>query len=202
MLQYTFLHFNEESFALNDVYKEASWYESGCDFGLITNPFTAERDNGTSVAEGRDDSPDSVTLFLVKENMAFCRGEKQKFISLSKTCNYGLECGSHYKYGYLNPPYQFDSNDESQRMNVLEAMKAYRGWISKLSTSSDISLPEGVVKLIWEYWKNGPPPYLFVEKGDLLLLARYKEEVIDPACPELVSTITREHMVLGRPKRD
>jgi len=118
LLQYTFLHFNEESFALNDVYKEASWYESGCDFGLITNPNTAERDNSTSVAEGRDDSPDSVTLFLAKENMAFCRGEKQKFISLSKTCNYGLECGSHYKYGYLNPSYQFDSNDESQRMNV------------------------------------------------------------------------------------
>jgi len=199
LLQYTFLHFGEESFALNDVYNEASWYESGCDFGLITNPNTAERDNSTSVAEGRDDSPDSVTLFLAKENMAFCRGEKQKFISLSKTCNYGLECGSHYKYGYLNPSYQFDSNDESQRMNVLETMKAYQGsMISKLSTSSGKSLPEGVVNLIWQYWKNCPPPYLFVEKGDLLLLARYKEEVIDPACPELVSTITREHMVLGR----
>jgi len=203
LLQYTFLHFNENSFVLNDVYEEASWYESGCDFGLITNPNTTERDNSTAVAEGRDDSLDSVTLFLAKENMAFCRGEKQKFISLSKTCNYGLECGSHYKYGYLNPPYQFDSNDESQRMNVLETMGAYRGsWISKLSTSSGISLPEGVVNLIWGYWKNGPPPYLFVEKGDLLLLARYKEEVIDPACPELVSTITREHMVLGRPDRD
>ena len=171
---------------------------------MITNPFTAKRlDNDAATTEGRDDSPNSVTLFLAKENMAFCRGKKQKFISLSKTCNYGLECGSHYTYGHLNPPYQFDSNDESQRMNVLETMKAYRGsWISKLSKSSDISLPEGVVNLIWQYWKNGPPPYLFVEKGDLLLLARYKEEVIDPACPELVSTITREHMVLGRPDRD
>ena len=52
--------------------------------------------------------------------------------------------------------------------------------------------------LIWEYWQTGPPPYLFVNKGDFLLLARCEENIPDPDIPDIVSrTVRREHVVLA-----
>ena len=60
-------------------------------------------------------------------------------------------------------------------------------------------LPDAAAHLVWEYWKTGPPPYLIVNRGDLLLLARKKETIPDPEFPEnLQVTVTREHVVLAR----
>ena len=90
--------------------------------------------------------------------------------------------------------------DETQRMSVLQRMQAYRGsWISKLFPR-DMVLPDGVAHLIWEFGQRGPPPYLFVNKGDLLLLARCEESLPDPEYPQVLDmNFTREHLVLARP---
>ena len=86
------------------------------------------------------------------------------------------------------------------RMNVLQRMQAYRStsWICKLCPN-DMNLPDDAAHLIWEYWQTGPPPYLFVNKGDLLLLARKEEVMPDPDLSDIVQvTVTREHVVLAR----
>eukprot|EP00592_Proboscia_alata_P005422 CAMPEP_0194373366 /NCGR_PEP_ID=MMETSP0174-20130528/21795_1 /TAXON_ID=216777 /ORGANISM="Proboscia alata, Strain PI-D3" /LENGTH=395 /DNA_ID=CAMNT_0039152391 /DNA_START=309 /DNA_END=1494 /DNA_ORIENTATION=+ len=190
----TFLHFDERSFVLGGDYKNASWYASGSEYGFgLTKPSRNLFDN-----EGGD-THNSVTLFRVNESMAFARGDKQTFISLEKPHNHGTECGSpHDKYGYCD----VDDSPGNVRMNLIETMQSYRGsWISKLSTG--VEIPDGVAHLIWEYFQTGPPPYLFVNKGDLLLLARCKESVPDLDFPEMISSaVTREHLVLARPKRE
>ena len=204
--RFSFFHFNEDTFVvLDEMYNNASWFDSGNElgrFGLISyvNPHRNEEEEEDDDDGRSGDS--SLTIFRVNESMAFARGDKQDFISLENPPNHGVECGSNYdKYGYLETE---NSNDNVDHIGTLiERMQAYRGsWISKLRPSSsdmNISIPDGVEHLIWEYWQTGPPPYLFVNKGDLLLLARCEENIPDPELPEMLSlTVRREHLVLAR----
>mmetsp|Transcript_36210 Transcript_36210/g.66507 ORF Transcript_36210/g.66507 Transcript_36210/m.66507 type:complete len:318 (+) Transcript_36210:492-1445(+) len=184
------LHFDERRFDLDRDYENASWFASGseCDFGLI-NPLS----NGEDPNDDAGEAKNSVTVFKVNESMAFARGDKQRFVSLEDPSNYGSDCGSNYEKLF------FPTHDKTHQMNMMERMQAYRGsWICKLCPS--ITIPEVVAHLIWEYWQTGPPPFLFVERGDLLLLARCEETVPDPDFPDnLIATVTREHLVLARP---
>ena len=200
---WTFFQFDEVQFYQNqnqddNSYTSASWYHSGCecDFGLILNP---QRSNEQDANNDEREAGNTVTLFIASESMAFARGDKQHFVSLERPNNYGIECNSHYKYNerYFDPDYV---DNDLHRMNVLQKMQAYRSttWICKLCPTG-IILPDAVAHLIWEYWKTGPPPYLIVNKGDLILLARKKESIPDPEHPEfLQATVTREHVVLAR----
>ena len=200
---WTLFHFDELHFKQNqdNRYKEASWYASGseCDFGIINS-----QDNEQDADEGEREDADAndgeredgntVTLFIANESMAFARGDRQHFVSLERPNNYGSECNSHYNFYF-----RYEEND-MHRMNVLQRMQAYRSttWICKLCPT-DLILPDTAAHLIWEYWQTGPPPYLFVERGDLLLLARKKEDIPDPDLPEVLKvTLTREHVVLAR----
>lgn len=199
---WTFFQFDERQFYQNqnqddNSYKSASWYNSGCecDFGLI-NP---QRSNEEDANEDESETGNTATIFIANESMAFARGDKQHFVSLERPNNYGIECNSHYKY---NERY-FDSDyvdNDMHRMDVLQKMQAYRSttWICKLCPTGMI-LPDAAAHLVWEYWKTGPPPYLIVNRGDLILLARKKETIPDPEFPEnLQVTVTREHVVLAR----
>lgn len=197
------LHFNEP----NNRYKEASWYASGseCDFGLINSQDNEQdADDGeredADANDGEREDRNTVTLFIANESMAFARGDRQHFVSLERPNNYGSECNSHYNsYLGYNDHFRYEEND-MHRMNVLQRMQAYRSttWICKLCPT-DMILPDDAAHLIWEYWQTGPPPYLFVERGDLLLLARKKEDIPDPDLPEVLKvTLTREHVVLAR----
>jgi hypothetical protein len=72
------------------------------------------------------------------------------------------------------------SFDDKHQIHVIEKMKAYHGsWISKLCPSN-MTLPEGISRLVWEYRKSGPPP-LFTD------------------VPWITVPVTREHVVLVRP---
>lgn len=184
--EYTFLHFDEQTFNLDQDYKNASWFASGSDveFGLTKYPL--DDDN--------DENMNSVTIFRADENMAFAKGRMQQFVSLDNAFNAGLDGSIHGR--------RDDDEIETHRVNVIEKMQVYRGsWISNLCPS-DMNLPEGVAHLIWEYWQEGPSPFLFVHKGDLLLLARHDLHLPDPD-PEVpvIVTVTREHLVLARPQR-
>jgi hypothetical protein len=201
---WTFFEFDERQFYHNqnqddDVYKSASWYNSGCEcnFGLI-NP---QRGNEEDANEDERETGNTVTLFIANESMAFARGDKQQFVSLERPNNYGIECNSHYNSLYKREYFDSDYEDnDMHRMNVLQKMQAYRSttWICKLCPTG-MMLPDAVGHLIWEYWKTGPPPYLIVNEGDLILLARKKETIPDPDLPEFLQvTVTREHVVLAR----
>ena len=211
---WSFLHFDERSFVLDDEerYESASWFGSGSEvnFGLITSSQNTDGDSDEEDEdpEEEEQAKNNVTLFKVNETMAFAKGDKQRFISLERSCNIGVECGSHYdsryKRQYFDPPYEYANNNA--RIKVLQDMQAYRStsWICKLCPS-DMIFPEAVGNLIREYWQAGPPPYLIVNKGDLLLLARHEEIVPDPDFPnqeESCIAVTREHVVLARPKKD
>ena len=138
------------------------------------------------------------TLLRANESMAFARGEQQRFISLDDPNNYGTECGTHYDHRCGYGIDTWDKDDKFQQMKMIETIQAYRGsWIRKLPPGA-LQIPEDVVHSIWEYYKEGPPPFIFVNKGDLLLLARYEEQVPDPEDPVVV-TVTREHVILARP---
>lgn len=191
--EYTFFHFDEQSFRLNQekTYQNASWYGSGSefDFGLIKNP-----DNDVNSTNAKN----SVTIFIADENMAFAKGRsEQHYASLDDPFNAGIDREPWHIH-------LFSDACEHHRANVLDKMKAYRGsWISNLCPPNMI-LPDLVTHLIWEYWQEGPPPFLFVHKGDLLLLARYELGLPDPDplfADSVGVTVTREHLVLARPRK-
>ncbi|KAL7527249.1 hypothetical protein ACHAWF_002103, partial [Thalassiosira exigua] len=191
-----FFHFDERLFVMDQSDHCASWRRSGSElnFGLAHHPCSRDEED-----DPRGNREDSVTLFRVNEPMAFARGQKQQFISLKDPANYGTESGSYHIH-YASMP----DEDERYQKKVVEKMRAYRGsWISKLCQGG-VELPDSVAHLIAEYWQTkAPPPYLFVEEGDLLLLGRYQERIPDPDFPDMISTfILREHIVLARRCKD
>lgn len=183
----TFLQFDERRFVLDSDYKRASWFcsRSACHFGVVNARSEGATTGGKS----------SVTLFRANETVAFERSDQQRFVSLENPSNYGTEGGPHG-----DPELNYE--DDTHRMHVMERMQAYRGsWIHKLPPSS-ITIPDDVVNMIWEFWQTGPPPFLFVRKGDVLLLARCEESLPDPDGFPCAVTVTREHLVLAHPCED
>ncbi|KAL7544430.1 hypothetical protein ACHAWF_007813 [Thalassiosira exigua] len=195
--KWVFFQFDESRFDHERDYEEASWFDSGMDFSFALIRHAQSREVEVAHVDEYN-GYDSVTLFMIDESMAFERGEKQHFISLNNPANYGIECGSHFGTFPWNL-----REDERHQMKVIEKMRAYRGsWICKLCPEG-MELPEGVAHLIAEYWQTAPPPYLFVNKGDLLLLARYEQTIPDPDFPDNLSArIAREHIILARRQRD
>ena len=190
--KHSVLQFNMRSFEPDEGYKENSWWLSDCFSSFSVTNNANDEQNRTEGENG------FVTVFQVNETMAFEKGSKQKFISLENPRNYGTDKGSYHAKQW--PRDFFPNEDNKRRMQVLERMKAYRGsWIAKLLSPSGNNLPEVVTELIAQYLTTSPPPYLIVQKGDLILLARYIDSVPDPDVPdELSNCITRELLVLAR----
>ena len=192
-----FLHFDQRLFVLDNDYENTTWFvNAACHFGLVKHRRYDDDDAEDSTAndeeEAGGEAGNSVTLFIANESMAFTRGDKQQFVSLENRCNYGTEVGWNYECG--------PNASNTPRMDMLQRMKEYRGptWISKLCPSN-MTLPDDVSNLIGEYWRSGPPgptPFLFVERGDMLLLARQEEILHDS--DSYGATVTREHVVLAR----
>jgi hypothetical protein len=195
--QQALLKFSIRDFEPERFYDQNSWWpsHSHCSFGVERN---------VNLRLNPDENYSArVTIFEVNETMAFELGDKQKFISLEDPRNYGTETESNHTQNlFYGTP--FPQENVQKQMQVLERMQAYRGsWIGKLCPP-ELEVPDAVAEHIGQYLKrSSPPPYLFVQKGDLLLLARYKDFT---PCPDLEDRIhvgvTREILILAHPSQE